>query len=275
MVSQKCLSKVYHSLLHSDLLQQTHNRADVVCIACMSITFSTPFGYTLDFVCSLLLVSIQANISNGHQERVLHHYCRVYILRMHFPLTLWFETDTYCSTMFYPSFFSIFCEESGMPEWRKKSIYKGSTCSTHKKLYNQGGNAAWRRIIYKARIFFSLHLHIPGHSILVPDGRPFGVAGVSGFLKNGVWLDWRGETWRDMEYEVMRWRHRISIRHTVPVQNTDTSMTRRGKRAPRHGILEGYASASAVVDNSASQIWATKRWRSNCFQIPWKLVKGN
>lgn len=136
MVSQKCLRKVYHTLLHSDLSQQTHNRADVVCIACMSITFSTPFGYTLDFVCSLLLVSIQANISNGHQERVLHHYCRVYILRMHFPLTLWFETDTYCSTMFYPSFFSIFCEESGMPEWRKKSIYKGSTCSTHKTLWN-------------------------------------------------------------------------------------------------------------------------------------------
>ena len=46
--------------------------------------------------------------------------------------------------------------------------------------------------------FFPSHLHIPGHSILVPDGRPFGVAGVSGFLKNGVWLDWldwRGETW--------------------------------------------------------------------------------
>lgn len=122
---QKCLRKLYYNLRHSDLLQQTHNGADVVCIACMSITFGTPFGYTLDFVCSLLLVSIQANISNGHQEGVLHHYCRVYILRMHFPLTLWFETDTYCSTMFYQSFFSIFCEESGMPEWRKKSIYKG------------------------------------------------------------------------------------------------------------------------------------------------------
>ena len=85
-----------------------------------------------------------------------------------------------------------------------------------------------------------------------------------------TWLTWL--TWRDMEYEVMRWRHRISI--TVPVQNTDTSMTRRGKRAPRHGILEGYASASAVVDNSASQIWATKRWRSNCFQIRWSWSKA-
>ena len=177
-----------------------------------------------------------------------------------------------CST--HPSFRSFAKSRGCQNEERNRSI-KAPPVQRTKNFIIQGGNAAWRRIIYKARIFFSLHLHIPGHSILVPDGRPFGVAGVSGFLKNGVWLDWRRETWRDMEYEVMRWRHRISIRHTVPVQNTDTSMTRRGKRAPRHGILEGYASASAVVDNSASQIWATKRWRSNCFQIPWKLVKGN
>lgn len=196
MVSQKCLRKVYHSLLHSDLLQQTHNRADVVCIACMSITFSTPFGYTLDFVCSLLFYSSQ---SKPTFRMDIRKGCFTTTAESTFfgCISLWpcglkpIHTVLPCST--HPSFRSFAKSRGCQNEERNRSI-KAPPVQRTKHF----------EIIYKARIFFLTPSHSrPFHP--VPDGRPFGVAGVSGFLKNGVWLDWRGETWRYMEYEVMRW----------------------------------------------------------------------
>lgn len=145
---------------------------------------------TSDFVCSLLLVSIQANISNGHQERVLSPFCAC--------ISLWpcrlkpIRTVLPCSTHL---FFDL---PWRVGDARKKSIYKGCHLFNAKNFIIREVTQNEEESYTNPDFFLT-----PWHS------RPFHPRtrrssfrrcwGVRLPKTYGVrWLDWHGETWSMM-----------------------------------------------------------------------------